>query len=51
MPLIRTTSAVGIVLFFVGAVITHLRVRDNFVAAAFFLLLAVAELVLGLYAR
>ncbi|HET6262166.1 MAG TPA: DoxX family protein, partial [Chloroflexia bacterium] len=39
---------VGLILFFVGAIITHLRVRDYSVGpAAAFLLLAVAALVLG----
>ena len=40
---------VGLILFFVGAIITHLRVRDYSIGpAAAFLLLAVAALVLGL---
>ena len=49
VPLIGTAAAVGLVLFFVGAIITHLRVRDYSIGppAAFFLL-AVAALVLGL---
>ena len=39
---------VGLILFFVGAIITHLRVRDYSIGlAAAFLLLAVAALVLG----
>src|ERR671911_446389 len=42
-------AAGGLVLFFVGAIITHLRVRDYSIGpAAAFLLLAVAALVLGL---
>ena len=46
---IGTAAAVGVILFFVGAVITHLRVRDYSLApATVFLLLAVATLVLGL---
>ena len=46
---IGTASAVGVILFFVGAIITHLRVRDYSIGpAAAFLLLAVAALVLGL---
>ena len=50
VPLIGTAAAVGLVLFFVGAIITHLRVRDYYSIgpAAAFLLLAVAALVLGL---
>jgi hypothetical protein len=52
VPLIATAAAVGVVLFFVGAIITHLRVHDySFALAAVFLLLAAATLVLGLYAR
>ena len=48
VPLIGTAAAVGLVLFFVGAIITHLRVRDYSIGpAAMFLLLAVAALVLG----
>src|SRR5438552_16658555 len=47
VPLIGTAAAVGLVLFFVGAIITHLRARDySFGLAAVFLLLAVAALVL-----
>jgi hypothetical protein len=46
---IGTAAAVGVILFFVGAVITHLRARDYSLApAVVFLLLAVATLVLGL---
>ena len=49
VPLIGTAAAVGLILFFVGAVITHVRVRDYSIGpAAAFLLLAVAALVLGL---
>jgi hypothetical protein len=49
VPLIGTASAVGLILYFVGAIITHLRVRDYSIGpAAAFLLLAVAALVLGL---
>ena len=47
VPLIGTAAAVGLVLFFVGAIITHLHARDySFGLAAVFLLLAVAALVL-----
>ena len=47
VPLIGTAAAVGLVLFFVGAIVTHLRARDySFGLAAVFLLLAVAALVL-----
>ena len=49
VPLIGTAAAVGLILFFAGAIITHLRVRDYSIGpAAAFLLLAVAALVLGL---
>jgi DoxX-like family len=49
MPLIGTAAAVGLILFFVGAIITHLRVHDySFGLAVAFLLLAVAALVLRL---
>jgi len=49
VPLIGTAAAVGLVLFFVGAIITHLRVGDCSISpATAFLLLAVAALVLGL---
>ena len=47
VPLIGTAAAVGVILFFVGAIITHLRARDySFGLAVVFLLLAVAALVL-----
>ncbi len=49
VPLIGTAAAVGLVLFFVGAIITHLRARDySFGLAVVFLLLAVATLALRL---
>jgi hypothetical protein len=49
VPLIGTAAAIGLVLFFVGAIITHLRARDySFGLAVVFLLLAVAALVLRL---
>jgi len=47
MPLIGVAAAGGLVLFFVGAIVTHLRARDySFGLAVVFLLLAVAALVL-----
>ncbi len=47
VPLIGIAAAVGLVLFFVAAIITHLRARDySFGLAVAFLLLAVAALVL-----
>jgi hypothetical protein len=51
VPGVAGAAAAGLVLFFVGAVLTHLRAGDRSVALAFpagFLLLAVATLVLGL---
>jgi hypothetical protein len=47
VPLMGIAAAIGLVLFFVGAIITHLRGRDySFGLAIVFLLLAVAALVL-----
>jgi hypothetical protein len=52
VPLIGTAAAVGLVLFFVAAILTHLRAHDrSFGLAAVFLLLAVAALVLRLHAN
>jgi hypothetical protein len=49
VPLIGTAAAIGLVLFFVAAIITHLRARDySFGLAVVFLLLVVAALVLRL---
>ena len=49
VPVIGTAAAVGLVLFFVGAIITHLRAGDySFGLAVVFLLLAIAALVLRL---
>jgi hypothetical protein len=49
VPLIGTAAAVGLILFFVGAIIAHLRGRDYSLGPAIlFLLLAVAALVLRL---
>ena len=49
VPLIGTAAATGLTLFFVGAIITHLRAHDySFGLAVVFLLLAVAPLVLRL---
>ena len=47
VPLIGIAAAVGLILFFVGAIITHLRGRDYSLGPAIvFLLLAVAALAL-----
>jgi len=49
MPLIGIAAAIGLVLFFVGAIVTHLRGRDYSLGPAIaFLLLAVAALALRL---
>jgi hypothetical protein len=51
-PTIGTAAAVGLVVFFVGAIITHLRAHDYALGQpAVFLLLAVASLVLVVNAR
>ena len=51
VPLIGTAAAGSLVLFFVCAITTHLRVHDYSIGPAVtFLLLAVAALVLGLAA-
>jgi hypothetical protein len=52
VPLIGTVAAAGLTLFFVGAIITHLRARDySFGLAVVFLALAVGTLVLGVHVR
>jgi hypothetical protein len=52
VPLIGTAAAIGLILFFVCAAYTHIRVGDYsstfFLGSCFFLPLAVATLVLGL---
>jgi hypothetical protein len=51
VPLIGVAAAVGLVLFFVGAVITHIRAHAEALSYAYpgtFLLLAVGSLVLRL---
>jgi hypothetical protein len=51
VPLIGPAAAAGLVLFFVGAVATHLRAGDRSPSLGFplaFLLLATAALVLGI---
>ena len=49
VPLIGAAAAIGLILFFVGAIITHLRAHDHsFGLAIVFFLLAVAALVLRL---
>jgi DoxX-like family len=52
VPWIGTAAAVGLTLFFVGALFTHLRAHDYSVGfPLMFLLLAVAALLFGMYAR
>ena len=54
VPLLGVAAAAGLVLFFVGAVYTHVHAGDysaQFGGAVGFLVLAVAALVLGLAAR
>ncbi|MEU8794303.1 DoxX family protein [Streptomyces sp. NPDC048643] len=47
IPLIGAAAAVGIVLYFIGAVIAHIRAKDKEMAPAIFLaLIAVAALIL-----
>jgi hypothetical protein len=49
VPAIGTAAAIGLILFFVGAIITHLRAGDySFGLATVFLLLAATALVLRL---
>jgi len=49
VPLIGTAAAIGLTLFFIAAVITRLRAHDySLSSATFFILMAVAALVLGL---
>ena len=52
VPFIGVAAAIGLILFFVAAIITHLRAGDHsFGIAVMFLLLALAALVLAMYAR
>jgi len=53
VPLIGVAAAVGLILLFVGAIITHLRSRDYYSLGTpiGFLLLAIAALTPELYAR
>jgi DoxX-like family len=47
LPSIGIAAGIGLVLFFIGAIITHLRARDySFGLAVMFLLVSVAALVL-----
>lgn len=49
VPMIGTAAAIGLALFFVGAIVTHIRAGDSsYWFAAMFLLLAVATLVTDL---
>jgi hypothetical protein len=54
MPRIGIAAAAGLVLFFVGAIIAHLRARDYSLGRGMpvmFLLIAVAALMFGVYGR
>ena len=52
VPWVGTAAAVGVVVYFLGAVAAHLRVHDRHIgAAAAFLTLAVAALAVGLAHR
>ncbi|MGH9344749.1 MAG: DoxX family protein, partial [Terriglobia bacterium] len=54
VPLIGFVAAVGLTLFFVGAIITHLRARDYSLGRGvpvMFLLIAAAALVVEVHAR
>lgn len=51
VPVIGTAAAAGFVLYFLGAVVAHLRMRDPFGTAAIFLLMAVAALSVSLAYR
>lgn len=49
VPLVGEAAALGLAIYFAGALVTHLRVHDYAIGpAASFLLLAAATLVLGL---
>jgi DoxX-like family len=49
VPLIGIAAGIGLVLFFIGAIVTHLRAHDySFGLAVMFLLLAIAALTLRL---
>jgi DoxX-like family len=54
VPLIGIAAAAGLTLFFIGALITHLRARDLSLGngvPVMFLAVVVAALVLGIYGR
>jgi hypothetical protein len=49
VPVLGTVAAIGLVLYFVGALRAHLRVRDHQIGGAVsFLVLAAAALAAGL---
>lgn len=51
-PALGTAAAIGLVLYFICALIAHIRVRDRHVGGAlFFLLLAVAALITNVASR
>jgi hypothetical protein len=54
VPLVGIAAAAGLTLFFIGALITHLRARDLSLGngvPVIFLVVALAALVLGIYGR
>ncbi len=51
VPVIGTAAAIGLILYFLGAIGAHVRVRDRFGAAALFLAMAVAALSISLAYR
>lgn len=54
VPLIGIGAAIGLTLFFIGAVITHLRARDFSLGhgvPVIFLLIVLAALAVGIYRR
>jgi hypothetical protein len=54
VPLIGIAAAAGLALFFIGALITHLRARDLSLGngvPVIFLVVALAALALGIYGR
>jgi hypothetical protein len=54
VPTVGLIAAGGLILFFLGAIVTHLRARDyslGYGAPILFLLLAAASLILQLFAR
>jgi DoxX-like family len=52
LPLVGTLAGIGLILYFIGAILTHIRARDNaFGLASAFLLIVVLSFVLDVLAR